>query len=236
MLRARVSPLQKRTTLASFQIANRLAKAMAPLAPYGTLESKAFGHQGSKDIHRLIAWQPRWGSNSPWESKQICIGHEWWFSQKIWNMQKDWTPNWLNSSPSCSEKWKLERQLPDFLFEVKTAAVEQELCDFLVDWESVNQLSTTSIPEVFWSQAIVHKNYPILSRIAIKLMTLFGSTYMCESLFSKLTFIKNIYRSTLTNEHTKHLLQLAVSKRAIDYMSLVNEKRFLQVSHWFVYG
>ena len=111
MLRARVSPLQKRTTLASFQIANRLAKAMAPLAPYGTLESKAFGHQGSKDIHRLIAWQPRWGSNSPWESKQICIGHEWWFSQKIWNMQKDWTPNWLNSCPSGSEKRKLERAI-----------------------------------------------------------------------------------------------------------------------------
>ena len=54
---------------------------------------------------------------------------------------------------------------------------------------------------------------------------------MCESLFSKLTFIKNSYRSTLTNEHTKHLLQLAVSKRAVDYKSLIDEKKFLQVSH-----
>ena len=44
---------------------------------------------------------------------------------------------------------------------------------------------------------------------------------MGERLFSKLTF-----RSTLTNEHTKQLLQLAVSKRAVDYTSLVDEKRF----------
>ena len=50
---------------------------------------------------------------------------------------------------------------------------------------------------------------------------------MGERLFSKLTF-----RSTLTNEHTKQLLQLAVSKSAVDYTSLVDEKRFfLQVAH-----
>ena len=38
---------------------------------------------------------------------------------------------------------------------------------------------------------------------------------MCERLFSKLTF-----RSMLTNEHTKQLFQLAMSKRAVDYTSL----------------
>ena len=42
---------------------------------------------------------------------------------------------------------------------------------------------------------------------------------MCERLFNKLTF------QTITNELTKQLLQLAVSTRAVDYTSLVDEKR-----------
>ena len=49
---------------------------------------------------------------------------------------------------------------------------------------------------------------------------------MCERLFSKLTF-----QLALTNEHTKQLLQLGVSKSAVDYTSSVDEKRFLQVAH-----
>ena len=49
---------------------------------------------------------------------------------------------------------------------------------------------------------------------------------MCERLFSKL-----IFQLTLTNEHTKQLFQLAVSTRAVDYTSLVDENGFLQVAH-----
>ena len=44
---------------------------------------------------------------------------------------------------------------------------------------------------------------------------------MCERSFSKLTF-----RSKLANKHTEQLLQLAVSKSAADYTSLVDEKSF----------
>ena len=57
---------------------------------------------------------------------------------------------------------------------------------------------------------------------------------MIERLFSKLTF-----QLTLTNEHTKQLFQLAVSTRAVDYTSLVDEKRFFAsgtlICEWLVF-
>ena len=63
--------------------------------------------------------------------------------------------------------------------------------------------------------------------ILVGVSLLYINLYMCERLFSKLTF-----RSTLTNEHTKQLIQLAVSKSAVDDTSLVDEKRFLSILNW----
>ena len=47
-------------------------------------------------------------------------------------------------------------------------------------------------------------------------MTLFGSTYLCESLFSHLNFLKGKYYKRLTNEHTRQLLMIALSQREMD--------------------
>ena len=54
-----------------------------------------------------------------------------------------------------------------------------------------------------------------------------STVYMCERFFSKLTC-----RSKVTNEHPKQLIQLAASKSAVDYTSLVDEKRFLSILNW----
>ena len=62
-------------------------------------------------------------------------------------------------------------------------------------------------------------------------MTLFGSTYFCESMFGPLNFIKGKYCTRLTDEHTRQLLRIALSQREIDFMTLVREKAQLHVSH-----
>ena len=52
----------------------------------------------------------------------------------------------------------------------------------------------------FWKVLEMEK-FPALVNCAQKLLSIFASTYMHESTFSKLKFIKNEYRSRLTNEN-----------------------------------
>ena len=44
-------------------------------------------------------------------------------------------------------------------------------------------------------------NFPGLCKDAKRMICMFGSTYRCEQCFSKLKFIKNIFRTSLTDEH-----------------------------------
>ena len=57
-------------------------------------------------------------------------------------------------------------------------------------------------------RCLVHESYLNLSKIAFKLMTLLGSTYLCESLFSDLNFIKDKYFTRLNDAHTRQLLMI----------------------------
>jgi len=55
-------------------------------------------------------------------------------------------------------------------------------------------------------------NYSNTRRLALGLLTLFGSTYSCEQFFSSMNYIKNKYRSRLTDESLKALLRLKTTQ------------------------
>ena len=44
-------------------------------------------------------------------------------------------------------------------------------------------------------------NHPIVTNITLKIMAYFGSTYLAESAFSDMNFIKSENRNSLTDEH-----------------------------------
>ncbi|XP_077480640.1 general transcription factor II-I repeat domain-containing protein 2A-like [Stigmatopora argus] len=54
-------------------------------------------------------------------------------------------------------------------------------------------------------------SFPELSRRFKRTMCLFGSTYLCEKLFSTLNFNKSKYRSRLTDEHLQALLRVSTA-------------------------
>jgi hypothetical protein len=54
--------------------------------------------------------------------------------------------------------------------------------------------------------------YPILKNNARKIISIFGSTYLCEQTFSKLKYIKSKNRSRLTDLHLENYLQIGLSK------------------------
>ena len=74
---------------------------------------------------------------------------------------------------------------------------KEALTDLTADRELQQKITRVSIGS-FWLS--VENEYPSLTEKALMKLTPFSSTYMCESGFSALTYIKNKYRSRLAVE------------------------------------
>lgn len=62
----------------------------------------------------------------------------------------------------------------------------------------------------FWCLADTEK-YSGVSTAAMKVASMFGSTYLCESAFSDMNFIRKKHRTLLTDAHLQESLRVAVS-------------------------
>ncbi|XP_064083891.1 zinc finger BED domain-containing protein 5-like [Macrobrachium nipponense] len=72
----------------------------------------------------------------------------------------------------------------------------------------------------FWIS--VSEEYPGLSKAALNILTPFGSTYLCETTFFALTYIKNKYRSRL---NVKDDLRVTVSDITPRFEMLCSKKQ-----------
>nr|XP_014351308.1 PREDICTED: general transcription factor II-I repeat domain-containing protein 2A-like [Latimeria chalumnae] len=72
--------------------------------------------------------------------------------------------------------------------------------------------------------------FPNLSREALKLLSLFGSTYICEQVFSLMKLNKLHLRIRLTDDNLHAVLQVATTSLEPDIPQLVSEKR-CNISH-----
>ena len=113
-----------------------------------------------------------------------------------------------------------------FLTAAKIPAMQSELCDLIADNPCVET------PVQLWSASATLEQYPNLSMLAIRLLTIFASTCLCESAFSKMNYIKNRHRSGLTNKHLADLLRLALSDVTDDDVnSVMSQKAVFHTSH-----
>ena len=79
-------------------------------------------------------------------------------------------------------------------------------------------------------QHLSDTEYPKLSDHARKMLAVFGSTYVCEQLFSRMNLVKNKFRSSLTGEHLESTLHDATSAIQPDIDQLVQQMQ-CQQSH-----
>uniref|UniRef100_H2ZV75 HAT C-terminal dimerisation domain-containing protein n=1 Tax=Latimeria chalumnae TaxID=7897 RepID=H2ZV75_LATCH len=72
----------------------------------------------------------------------------------------------------------------------------------------------------FYSQYVPSESYPELSKHALRFIALFGSTYCCKQLFSRMKNVKTKSRSLLTDGHLSGILRIATSsvRADIDYL------------------
>ncbi|KAJ3646454.1 hypothetical protein Zmor_024042 [Zophobas morio] len=102
----------------------------------------------------------------------------------------------------------------------ETAAGELELIDLQEDEGlKIFHKTTKSINE-FWKHVPAMK-YGHLRNAACRILSIFGSTYDIEALYSTMKFIKSKYRSRLTNQHLKELIRSAVTNYQPNYKELV---------------
>ena len=93
---------------------------------------------------------------------------------------------------------------------------ELQNCDVLKDAFKPNSL-------IDFYAALPKDTYPNIRKHAMKMSTLFGSTYICEQTFSRMKVIKTPLRSRLSDKHLHHYLRLAVTRMEPDIQLLTNQ-------------
>ena len=82
----------------------------------------------------------------------------------------------------------------------------------------------------FLVKYVSSEKFPEIFRACKKVLTMFGSTYVCEAGFSVMTNIKTKKRNSLTDEHLRDLLRAAVTDYKPDIKTVATMIQS-QVSH-----
>lgn len=101
---------------------------------------------------------------------------------------------------------------------------EDSLIELSCDQDLKSSFKTTPLI-LFWMN--VRKDYPAISRTALRQLMGFSTTYLCERAFSTLVYLKNKYRNKLNVESD---LRLKLSSFVPEIDSLVQDKQ-CQKSH-----
>uniref|UniRef100_A0A9J8AS26 SPIN-DOC-like zinc-finger domain-containing protein n=1 Tax=Cyprinus carpio carpio TaxID=630221 RepID=A0A9J8AS26_CYPCA len=104
--------------------------------------------------------------------------------------------------------------LPTLQFEL----AELQNCDILKD-----AFKPDSLIEFY--AALPEETYPNIKQHAMKMSTVFGSTYICEQTFSCMKQTKNPTRNRLTDKHLHQTLRLATTSLRPDIELLTSQKQ-----------
>ena len=117
-------------------------------------------------------------------------------------------------------------------FEVDVESVPENLQMELLELQGDNNLhqrfKETSLLEFY--KLLPREEYPQILKQARNYISIFGSTYLCEQLFSRMKHVKSKTKSRLTNEHLQLSLRVATSEILPDIENLVKNVN-VQKSH-----
>ncbi|KAG8451802.1 hypothetical protein GDO86_003847 [Hymenochirus boettgeri] len=104
------------------------------------------------------------------------------------------------------------------------------VCQFvLFPLSNINVEESVADPINLWP-VVPNEKYPHLISVAQQVKAFFPSTYLCESTFSSMNFIKNKYRTRLTDDHLDSCIRHGVTNYSPDFKKIVDESE-CQVSH-----
>jgi 17beta-estradiol 17-dehydrogenase/3beta-hydroxysteroid 3-dehydrogenase/mitotic-spindle organizing protein 1 len=95
-----------------------------------------------------------------------------------------------------------------FTFEMEEASEIYQL--ELIDMQTYDELKEafhSSTREQFY-KCLSDSKFPNIKGLATKMLTVFGSTYICEQTFSRIKLIKSKFRTRMTNDHLHHCIRI----------------------------
>ena len=109
-----------------------------------------------------------------------------------------------------------------FDVDVETAplSLQMELIDLQENFNLKMKARDISLSE-FYQRYFPADKYPKLGDLARKRMAFFGSTYVCEQLFSRMKSVKSKTRTRITDSHLENSLRQTISHIAPDIERLV---------------
>ena len=119
-------------------------------------------------------------------------------------------------------------------FKIFTSPFTVEPLDVPIDLqlEIIDLQCNSSLKEKFFSNDLkkfyqyLSPNYPKLTSFAAKILSMFGTTYLCEQLFSIMSLKKNKIRSRLTNQHLNNILKVVSTQNLTpDVEEIIKNKR-----------
>ena len=107
------------------------------------------------------------------------------------------------------------------LFHLNSYGVEDEMLTLKANSELKSRAHGQ-----FWN-LLTEAKYPNTRKCATSLTALFGSISLCEPVFSHIKITKSKYHSTMTDQHLKVCLRLAVSSYSLECASLSDSEQLM---------
>ena len=108
-------------------------------------------------------------------------------------------------------------------------SLQLELIEMQCDSSLRNQHHLLSLSDFY--RSLERTRFPLMIRNAKQMMSLFGSTYICEQTFSLLTLNKNKFRTKMTDSHLCDVLRLATTRLTPDLPAIMRAKVQHHCSH-----
>ena len=108
-------------------------------------------------------------------------------------------------------------------YSVDVNSAPHELQMEIIELQSSDMLKAKfdSVPLAnFYVEHVPKSTYPHLHDNAKRVMCMFGSTYCCKQLVSKMNYTKNKLRNCLSDRHLNDVLQISSTKLPIDFNAL----------------
>ena len=105
--------------------------------------------------------------------------------------------------------------------------IQLEIIDFQCDSDLKVKFATAGL-DTFYQHLL--PGYPNLTALAAKVLCMFGTTYLCEQVFSVMNIKKTKLRSRLTNKHLNNILKLATTQDVMPNIYALVEAKRCQVS------
>lgn len=105
------------------------------------------------------------------------------------------------------------------LLGIDKAALENDLVKIL----SLDEIKTKKVT-LMWLNLFDQHEFEVINLVVAKLLSIFGSTYVCESAFSNLKYRKSKCRSQITDENLEAEMRCSATNFTPNFKELVKQK------------